>query len=57
MTRKLEITVDELADALEKWERASKEGDWPERSDADRHRDNAEYVFELICKKRGADGK
>jgi len=57
MARNLEITVDELADALEEWERASKEGDWPERSDADRHRDNAEYVFELICKKRGADGK
>lgn len=42
------ISRDQLASALRQWDNDAKENAWPDRSDDDRHRDNADYLFGLL---------
>jgi hypothetical protein len=44
------ITREQLATALETWERDAREGSWPERTDEQRHADNADYLFGVLCR-------
>lgn len=48
MEEVIEITESQLAVALEKWEKQAAENKWAERTDADRHRDNAKYLMGLL---------
>lgn len=42
------ITRDQLADALQRWDAESKANTWPDRDDAERFRDNADYLIGIL---------
>lgn len=44
------ITREQLAEALATWEREAAAGQWPDRTDDQRHADNADYLFGLLTK-------
>lgn len=45
MEEAINITRSDLEQALRAWEAESTAGEWPERSDDERFRDNADYLF------------
>jgi hypothetical protein len=48
MPQQITVTRDELASALASWEKESKAKNWPDRTDPERHLDNADYLIGLI---------
>jgi hypothetical protein len=42
------ITKRDLEEALEKWDRKAKAEGWQDRDDAEKYKDNAEYLFGLL---------
>lgn len=48
MEKAISITVSDLTTALQRWDEQAREENWPDRTDARRFRDNAEYLFGLL---------
>jgi hypothetical protein len=44
----ISISKSDLEKALKAWDEKAKAEGWKDRDDADKHRDNAEYLFGLL---------
>ena len=45
------VTRDQIAEALAQWEADATRENWPQRHDAERHSDTADYLFAVLADK------
>lgn len=48
MEEEIRITQSQLVKAFERWSHEAAENNWPERTDDERHQDNASYLLALL---------